>query len=186
MRLVMLGPPASGKGTQASRIADLYRVPHLSTGALLREEVRRSTDLGRHVGATLARGELVDDDTVVPVVRRELARARSGWVLDGFPRTLAQAQALDHDRGLPPDLVVYLEVTEDVLAVRVRGRARKERRADDSAETLRRRLAVFEERTAPLLDYYKGRGLLTRVDGTLPMDEVTDAIALVVKTRLHL
>jgi adenylate kinase len=177
VRVVILGPPASGKGTQAREVARLYTLTHLSTGALLRREVDEGTSTGRAVATTLARGDLVDDATVCRVLSRHLAASGDAWLLDGFPRTVGQARALDGDMSDGPvDAVLALRVPEDEVARRVRGRAHREGRPDDSAETLRRRLAVYEEETRPLLDYYAERGVLHEVDGGPPPREVTRAL----------
>lgn len=177
MRVVMLGPPASGKGTQARKLAARYGVPHLSTGALLRAEVEAGSPIGRAVEATLSRGELVDDDTVIALLARHVGDASNGWVLDGFPRTVSQARALDAAVEGTLSAVVALEVSEQDLVRRVRGRARREGRDDDSADTLRRRLAIYERETRPLLDHYAAQGLLHRVDGGRPPGAVTRAIS---------
>ncbi|MGH8867761.1 MAG: adenylate kinase [Actinomycetes bacterium] len=176
MRLVILGPPASGKGTQAMRVARRTGLPHLSTGAMLRDEVERGSETGRAVEATLARGDLVDDDTVYAVLARLLDEAPDGWVLDGFPRTVGQAGSLDARPDGSVDAVIALDVSQPELARRVRGRARREGRDDDSDETLGRRLAVYEENTRPLLAHYGQLGVLKRVDGSRSPDRVTQSI----------
>jgi adenylate kinase len=176
VRVVILGPPASGKGTQAREVARRFGLTHLSTGALLRREVEEDTPTGRAVADTLARGDLVDDTTVCRVVARHLAEADGAWLLDGFPRTVPQAEALDDLADRPLDAVLALTVPEDELARRVRGRARREGRPDDSEDALRRRLAVYAEETRPLLEYYAAAGVLHEVDGSPPPDEVTPAL----------
>lgn len=181
-RLVLLGPPNSGKGTQARALADHLGVPAISTGEMLRGEVAAGTPLGRRVEEILSSGKLVDDETMAQVVRERLARpdAAGGCLLDGFPRTPAQAEALDRilaERGDSLDAVIALEVPEQVLAERARGRGRD----DDRGEVMRERLQVYRRETAPLIDHYRERGLLHEVDGDRPVAEVTAAIVAVLE-----
>jgi adenylate kinase len=177
VRAVLLGAPGCGKGTQAERVARVLGVPAISTGEMLREAVAAGSELGRRVEAIMAAGELVDDGLMAEVVRERVGRpdAAAGFLLDGYPRTLCQVATLDDllaARGLGLDAVVLLEVPEEVLVRRALGR----RRADDREEVVRQRLAVYHAKTEPLVDHYTRRGLLRRVDGHRPIQEVTDAI----------
>jgi adenylate kinase len=188
MRLILLGPPGAGKGTQAVRIAQRLGIPQLSTGDLLRAAVATGTELGVRVKDVVARGELVPDDAVVGIValRLEDGDTRDGFILDGFPRTIDQANALDllfARLGLKLDAVLEIKVDEAALVDRIVRRASEahERgeavRADDKPEVLRARLEVYREQTAPLLGLYSSRGLLNSVDGLLPIEAVTARLA---------
>jgi adenylate kinase len=180
-RLLLLGAPGAGKGTQAARLAGKLGVPQISTGEMLRQAVASESELGRRVERTLARGELVSDEIVIEVAQARLSRsdAQAGFVLDGFPRTVAQAEALDRmlaRMGTPLDGCVALEVDEEEVVERLLRRARIERRSDDNERTIRRRIRVYREQTAPLLDYYRRRGVLRAVDGSGSIEEVEKAI----------
>ena len=190
MRLILLGPPGAGKGTQATRIAKRFVIPHLSTGDMLREAVASGTALGSRVKHNMDRGELVPDDVVIAVVadRMDHSEAASGFILDGFPRTVAQAEALDRElaaRGIGLDAVLELDVDEDVLLVRIRGRAEEAGnkgqtvRRDDNPEVFKTRLTAYRAQTAPVTEYYRSQGLLHVVDGLQPIDSVTDELAAV-------
>jgi len=177
VRAVLLGAPGCGKGTQAERLAEALGVPAISTGELLREAVAEGSELGSRVKSIMAAGELVGDDLMAEVVRERLkaADARRGFLLDGFPRTLAQAALLDGilaGRAERLDAVVYLEVPEEVLVSRALAR----RRADDREEVIRERLRVYHESTEPLVALYREAGLLRRVDGDRPIEEITAGI----------
>ncbi|RMF74901.1 MAG: adenylate kinase [Acidobacteria bacterium] len=179
MRLVLLGPPGAGKGTQAARISAAWGIPHISTGEMLREAVAAGTELGRRVGEVMARGHLVPDELVGRVVVERLSRpdARSGFLLDGFPRTVAQTELLDRilaDLGVRLDAVLLLEIPEEVAVERMQTRRRQSEtvRDDDTVETFRERLRVYAEKTAPLIEVYEKRGLLRRIDGSGTIDEV--------------
>ena len=191
MRLVLLGPPGAGKGTQATRIVERFSIPQLSTGEMLREAVAEGTAAGLRVKHIMDRGELVPDDVVVSVVasRIDHSDAANGFILDGFPRTVAQATALDRQlakRGIKLDAVLDLEVDEDALLDRIRGRAEEAAkrgepvRRDDNPETFKTRLHVYREQTAPVTEYYRSQGLLNMVDGLLPIDAVTEQLFAVV------
>ena len=176
-RLLFLGPPNSGKGTQARIVAERLGIPAISTGEMLREAVAEESDLGRQVEQILAAGELVDDETMARVVRERLARADTGrgFLLDGYPRTLSQADTLGRileERGESLDAALLIDAPEDELVERALGRGRE----DDREQVLRERLRVYRERTAPLVGYYRERGLLRRVDGDRPVVEVTSQI----------
>ena len=183
MRLILLGPPGAGKGTQAQHLVAKYGLVQLSTGDMLRAAVSAGSELGLKVKDIMAHGALVPDDVVVALVEQRIEQpdARKGFILDGFPRTLAQAEALDrmlekHKLGL--DAVVELRVDEKALIRRIESRvaemkARGEQlRADDSPEVLHRRLVAYREQTAPLIDWFRKRGLLVTVDGLGTEDEV--------------
>lgn len=180
-KLLLLGAPGAGKGTQAARLARRLDVPQISTGDMLREAVACGSELGRRVKDTMDRGELVSDAIVIEVARERLARpdAKRGFVLDGFPRTVAQAQALDAmlaELGSRLERCVALGVDEEAVVERLLGRARIEGRSDDNEATIRKRMRVYEEQTQPLLDYYRRRGLLAVVDGMGSIEEVEKAI----------
>jgi adenylate kinase len=178
---VLLGAPGSGKGTQAARLAAWGDVPNISTGEMLRQAVGEGSELGRRVRDIMAAGELVDDATMADVVRERLAApdAAQGFVLDGFPRTLAQVTELDSileaaGRGL--DAVVAIEVPEAVLTQRMLDRKRQDGRDDDKREVIEERLRVYRSKTEPLAEHYRRRGLLRVVDGDREMDAVTESI----------
>jgi adenylate kinase len=188
MRLVLLGPPGAGKGTQATRIVDRFCIPQLSTGDMLREAVASGTSSGLRVKHIMDRGELVPDDVVVSVIasRIDHSDAASGFILDGFPRTVAQAEALDKElaaRGVKLDAVLELDVDEDALLERIRGRAEEAAnrgelvRRDDNPEVFKTRLDVYRAQTAPVTEYYRSQGLLNIVDGLQPIDAVTEQLS---------
>jgi adenylate kinase len=181
MRLIFLGPPGSGKGTQAKLLAERLGVPAISTGDMLREAVRRGTPLGRRAQAIMEAGELVPDEVVIGLVRERtgLPDARNGFLLDGFPRTIEQAEALDRileGNGAAVDGVINLLVPEGTLVERLLGRAALEGRSDDRRETVAERLRVYREKTAPLVEHYRGLGLLLDVDGSGSVEEVAGRI----------
>ena len=181
--MVLLGPPAAGKGTQARRLVGRYGGVHIDTGDILRANADRDTELGRRAKAYMERGELVPDEVVVDTVLDRVAEidCAHGFALDGFPRTVAQAEALDRhldELGRPLDATVSLEVGEDELRRRLAERAREQDRADDEDEqAIRQRLELFQRETEPLVDYYRHRGLLVPVDAACEIDEVTERIA---------
>jgi adenylate kinase len=176
----MLGPPGAGKGTQGERIADRYQVPHISSGEIFRDEVARQTPLGVRLSGYLNAGDLVPDDLVLSMIMDRVVAAAAndgGYVLDGFPRTLPQAEAagrIGKEAGVAAQAVLYLDAPREVLAQRLAGRG--EDRSDDSAAVARHRLEVYAEHTKPLVDYYDGRGIVLRVDASPPADEVSQAI----------
>lgn len=183
MRLILLGPPGAGKGTQAKLLVDRHGIVQLSTGDMLRAAAAAGTPVGLRAKAIMDRGELVPDDVMVEIIAERIARPDCvrGFILDGFPRTIAQAEALEElleKRGIRLDAVVEISVDEQMLFDRIEGRARETggARADDNAETLRKRLAVYRAQTAPLVDFYRRKGRLRTVDGMKTVEEVAAAI----------
>ncbi|HTM28689.1 MAG TPA: adenylate kinase [Rhodanobacter sp.] len=181
MRLVLLGAPGSGKGTQATRLKTALGVPHISTGDMLRAAVAAGTAMGCKAKAVMDAGQLVSDDILLGMLEERLAQddAKAGFILDGYPRNLAQADALDHlltKLGQPLDAVVKLEVSNEVIVGRCEIRFKAEGRADDNPDTVRKRLAIYAEQTAPVADFYARRGKLQVVDGVGELDEVTARI----------
>ncbi|GAC1328508.1 MAG: adenylate kinase [Candidatus Dormibacteria bacterium] len=206
MRLVLFGAPGSGKGTQGPFLAERLGIPQVSTGEILRENVRQGTDLGVVAEGYMSVGDLVPDDVIVNIIRQRIVEpdAAGGFVLDGFPRTVPQAEALDHmldSAGAPLDKVIYLDVPKAVLEVRLGGRwtcpadgrvySEAElgenrvcaddgealvQRDDDQPEAVRRRIEVFEEQTSPVLDYYQPQGKVLQVDGQQSVEEIREEI----------
>jgi adenylate kinase len=177
MRWIMLGPPGSGKGTQAKKLAAACGADHLSTGDMLRAEVASGTELGRAARAFMDRGDLVPDDLILKMIagRLESLGNGSGFILDGFPRTEAQAIALDRmleTMGWPVDQVVLVRVGDAEIKSRLAGRARAEGRADDTEDVIDRRLEVYRKQTEPLIAYYRGKGMLAEVQGEQPIEAV--------------
>jgi len=178
VRILILGPQGSGKGTQARRIADVYDVPHVATGDILRRAVAEGTELGERVAPILERGDLVPDDLMVDLIRERLAD-EDGFVLDGFPRTVPQAEALDamlDEIGKPLDAVLLLEVSDDVALERLLGRGAEEGRPDDAPDAIRNRLRLYHGLTEPVVERYRAEGTLLAVDGEQPIDAVSTAI----------
>ena len=170
MRLVLLGAPGSGKGTQAARLKEHLQVPHISTGDLLRAEVAAGSPLGLRAKQVMARGDLVSDDILLGMLRDRFSRddTRAGFILDGYPRNLAQAAALDKllaELGQAFDAAVQLTVDNEQIIERLAGRAKAEGRADDTPESVRHRLNVYDQQTAPVIDFYRQHGQLTVVAG---------------------
>ena len=209
MRLILLGPPGAGKGTQAAWLKDTYGIPQLSTGEMLREAVAKGTEVGREAKSIMEAGRLVSDEVINRIVAERIDQpdCASGFILDGFPRTVPQAEALDHmlaERGLALDAVIEFHVDHDALVERISGRfscakcgagyhdrfkptkvagvcdvcgaTEFVRRKDDNAETVAARLDAYEAQTAPLLPFYRSKGLILTVDGMAPIDEVTQAL----------
>ena len=175
MRIVLLGPPGSGKGTQATLLKEELKVPHISTGALLRDAAERGTELGLQAKALSDKGELVPDDVIAGMLEERLSEAdvANGFILDGYPRNLAQAKSLDillARLEQPVEEAVLIDIDAEQIVKRIAKRAQEEGRADDNEETVRNRLRVYAEQTAPVANYYQEKGLLTRVlgDGTIP------------------
>ena len=175
-RLLFLGPPGAGKGTQAQRLASREGLLHLSTGDLLRAEVQAATPLGQEAEAVMARGELVSDALVLAIVRSRLEHHGGGWLLDGFPRNLPQAEALEHlltSLNQQIEQVILLELDDAVLIQRLLARGR----ADDNAEVIANRLNVYREQTAPLIAHYESQGLLRRLDGVGSIEAIEERLA---------
>ena len=187
MRLILLGPPGAGKGTQAQRLVKKHGIPQLSTGDMLRAAIAAGTPVGLKAKDVMARGELVSDDIVVGIVsdRIDEPDAKKGFVLDGFPRTVAQAEALNRlldDKGMALDAAIQLQVDEDILLKRIENRVAELQRqgqpvrADDNPAALKTRLDAYRRQTRPLIDYYTKTGKLRTVDGMAPVGEVAVAI----------
>jgi adenylate kinase len=186
MNLILFGPPAAGKGTQAARLVASRAMVHLSTGDMLRAAIASGSELGKHVEDIMAHGELVTDEIVITLIEERLPglKGTGGAIYDGFPRTLAQAEALDamlatHARKV--DLVIRLKVDDDALRARVAGRFAESGRADDNPQSFERRLAAYNRDTGPLVPYYRAQGKLVEIDGMADVEtvaaEVTAAIA---------
>jgi adenylate kinase len=217
MNLILLGPPGAGKGTQAQLLKDRHGLVQLSTGDMLRAAVAAGTDLGRQVKSIMEAGALVPDDIIIAMIAERIAKpdCAAGFILDGFPRTTGQAEALDRmlaEKGLKLDAVVELKVDDAALVDRISGRyscgtcgagyhdthkkpkkagvcdacggTKFTRREDDKAETVKARLEAYHRQTAPLLPYYKARGVLKTVDGMAPIDEVAGQIENLLRTSL--
>lgn len=187
MRIVLLGPPGAGKGTQAKRVVDAYKLPHLSTGEMLRAAALDETCIGKKLQQTMADGKLVSDQLVIAAVIERIRQpdAKNGFVLDGFPRTISQAVTFDdllHTDRLHLDHVIELRANEDLLLNRIMNRARetieagRAVRVDDNPEALKVRLDAYSEQSAPLIDYYRMRTILRSIDGLQPADNVTSEI----------
>jgi len=182
VRLVLLGAPGSGKGTQGELLATRLGVAHVASGELLRAHVSAESELGIEVAARLARGDLVPDDVVFEVVAEAVTAACAsggGYILDGFPRTRAQAERayeLARPKGIAADAAIYLALDDDVARRRLAGRADRGRVDDANAAAIERRLELFHANMRPILDFYEGRGILVTVDAAATADEVTDAI----------
>ena len=215
MRIIMLGAPGAGKGTQASRISEKYGIPQISTGDILRSAVREGTELGKKAKEYMDRGELVPDEIVIGIVRERIVQddCKKGFILDGFPRTVVQAEALDkmlEELGLSIDYVINIDVPEEEIVKRLTGRRtcrncqamyhvifnppKKDnvcdkcggelyQRDDDKEETIRARLEVYKKQTAPLIDYYSKKGKLVNIDGTKSIDEIFEEIVRVLEKK---
>jgi adenylate kinase len=181
MRFVLFGAPGSGKGTQAARLKEEFGIPHISTGDLLRGEIKEGTELGLKAKALMDAGQLLPDDIMLGIIEHRLAQAdaKPGFILDGYPRNLAQADALDGvlaKIGQPLDVVIKLEVPFDAIVGRCEVRFKAEHRPDDEPETVKKRLGIYADQTAPVASFYEKRGKLKIVDGVGDLDEVTARI----------
>ncbi len=208
MNIIMLGPPGAGKGTQAKFISGKFSLPHISTGDMLRDEMERKTDLGKKVEEIINAGKLVKDDLMVAIIKKRLSQpdTKSGFILDGFPRTVSQARSLDEilkSMGKRIEFVLYVEVSEDVIVKRLSSRricpkcgrvyniisnpphddnlcdvchASLIIRRDDKPETVRNRYRVYLDLTLPVIEYYRKRNVLFTIDGTLPVEKVKDMV----------
>jgi adenylate kinase len=186
MQLILFGPPGAGKGTQAAAISEEFALPHTATGDILRENVTQRTELGTLAKQYMDRGELVPDELVIAMVSERIRRddATEGFLLDGFPRTVAQARALDDvlaEDGRPIDAVIRLLVDDDELVSRLLRRAEEQGRSDDTREVIERRLAVYRKQTEPLVDLYHERGLLRDIDGEGGIAEVRERVFATVR-----
>lgn len=181
MRILLLGPQGSGKGTQAQRISSTYGVPHIATGDMLRAAIAAGTELGRRVKPIYDAGELVPDDLMIELIRERLSHpdAEQGFVLDGFPRTLEQAEALDDmllEIGSPLDIVFDLQIDEPTTVRRLLGRAREEGRSDDTPEAIAKRLQLFREATMPVIEHYRTLGKVVGIHAAGTVNEVFNEI----------
>ncbi|MEN9231921.1 MAG: adenylate kinase [Thermostichus sp. DG02_5_bins_236] len=185
-RLIFLGPPGAGKGTQAERLAAIYHMPKISTGDLLRAEVKAQTPLGSEAKVYMDAGELVPDAVLVGMVKGQLQKSpEQGWILDGFPRTLPQAEALEEllkDLGQDYDHVLSLDVPDQVLVARLLARGQEQGRSDDADEAvILKRLEVYRQQTAPLINFYETKGRLQRVNGDQSMESVQEHLQALVQ-----
>ncbi len=189
MRSVLVGPPGAGKGTQAVLLAKELGVPHISTGEMLRESIASGSELGKRVKAITEAGNLVPDGTMIDIIAGRLSKsdAALGFILDGFPRTVAQAEALKvllEKKDMPIDVVVAFVVPEDILLGRIQSRAKAGGgRADDNLEVAAKRLKVYWEQTAPVISFYRDSGLLVEIDGLGTIDEVRVRLDKAVRSR---
>jgi adenylate kinase len=189
MNVILLGPPGAGKGTQAKILEETYNIVQLSTGDMLRAAVSSGSEIGEQAKAVMDAGKLVPDDIMVRIISERIDEpdCANGFILDGFPRTTAQAEALETmlaENGLKLDCVIEIAVDDEILIDRINTRIAQtpeaERRSDDNAETLRTRLGVYHEQTAPILPFYRDRNMLKQVDGMQSIEEVTRQIEQVV------
>ena len=188
MRIVLLGAPGSGKGTQAALLVEELNLPHISTGALLRSAVESGSELGQQAKALMDEGELISDDIMLGLIEERLSRddVADGFILDGYPRNVAQARDLDEFLrriGRPVDEALQLDVDIEGVVARIAKRAAEEGRSDDTEETVRHRMEVYAEQTAPVVDYYASKGILSRVLGDGTVDEVFQRIRGVLQMR---
>lgn len=186
MNIIMFGPPGAGKGTQSQSLQNTYKIKQLSTGDMLRAEVASESKLGKKLKSIMASGELVSDSIIVDIIKNCISEheCQRGFILDGFPRTVAQAEALDTmltEAGKSIDHVIVLEVDNAILLDRIKGRSAEtaSARADDNEEILKNRLEVYEKQTAPLLPYYEAKGILRGVDGMQSIENVSEQITVI-------
>lgn len=188
MRIVLLGAPGSGKGTQAALLVEELNLPHISTGELLRSAVKAGTDLGLQAKAVMDRGELVSDEIMLGLIEERLSRAdvAQGFILDGYPRNIVQAEALDkllERLEQPVDEALQIDVDVEMVIARIAKRAAQEDRSDDTEETVRKRMDVYAAQTAPVVDYYANKGVLSRVLGEGSIEEVFQRIKGILQLR---
>lgn len=181
MRLILFGPPGAGKGTQAEAISETFSLPHIATGDIFRNNVKNETDLGRQAKKYMDKGELVPDDVVIAMVKERISRgdAADGFLLDGFPRTVSQAEALDEALsadGTSIDAVLRLLVDDEELTARMLKRAEEQGRSDDTREVVETRLRVYRDETEPLVDRYRRQGVLHEIDGKGSIDAVRERV----------
>ena len=188
MRIVLLGAPGSGKGTQAALLVEELNLPHISTGELLRSAVKAGTDLGLQAKVVMDRGELVSDEIMLGLIEERLSRAdvAQGFILDGYPRNIVQAEALDkllERLEQPVDEALQIDVDVEMVIARIAKRAAEEDRSDDTEETVRKRMDVYVAQTAPVVDYYANKGVLSRVLGEGSIEEVFQRIKGILQLR---
>ncbi|MCR9142357.1 MAG: adenylate kinase [bacterium] len=181
MKLLFMGPPGAGKGTQAEIICKEHSIPQISTGEILRAAVKNGTEMGKKASEAMNAGQLVPDEVVIGIVRDRIQEpdAKNGYILDGFPRTIEQADALGkmlEGMGQKLDVALNLDVPDDELVKRLLERAQKDGRADDTEPVIKNRLKTYNDQTAPLIDYYQKKGILKPIDGLGSMAEITDRI----------
>lgn len=181
MRLILFGPPGAGKGTQAEAISETFSLPHIATGDIFRNNVKNETDLGRQAKKYMDKGELVPDDVVIAMVKERISRgdAAGGFLLDGFPRTVSQAEALDEALsadGTSVDAVLRLLVDDEELTARMLKRAEEQGRSDDTRDVVETRLRVYRDETEPLVDRYRRQGVLHEIDGKGSIDAVRERV----------
>lgn len=186
MRIVLLGAPGSGKGTQAAILTEALAVPHISTGVLLRQAVADQTELGKQAQDIMERGELVPDPLMLALIKERLnqADAKPGFILDGYPRNLSQAEALDKvldELAAPVEHAVFIDVDPEQIVARLEKRAELEKRSDDTPEVVRNRLRVYQQQTAPVVDYYRQQGKLHGLNGSGSIDEINARIMAALK-----
>jgi adenylate kinase len=184
MKLILLGGPGAGKGTQAAKLKEFFGIPHISTGEILREARAKGTDLGRKAAEYMDAGKLLPDDVILGIIEEKMKTLPAGFLFDGFPRTIPQAEGLDrllerHGKSL--DGVISIEVPDEVVIERLLKRAEIEGRSDDNRETIANRLRVYYEQTEPLKAYYRERGILRAVDGLGTMEEVFNRMKAVLE-----
>ena len=189
MNIILLGPPGAGKGTQAKLLEEVHGIVQLSTGDMLRAAAKSGSEIGQQAQAVMEAGKLMPDDIMIQIISERIDQpdCANGFILDGFPRTTAQAEALENmlaEKGLKLDFVIEIAVDDEILVDRINTRVAQmpesERRSDDNEETLRKRLGVYHEQTAPILPFYRDLGMLKRVDGMASIEEVTRQIEQVV------
>ncbi len=178
MKIILVGPPGSGKGTQAQSIAEHLKIPHISTGDIFRENIKDETELGKLAKSYMDKGNLVPDEVTIDMVQDRLEKedCKIGYLLDGFPRTIAQAEMLDKNQKI--DLVINIEVPDDTCVQRIIGRGKESggARADDNEDTAKERLKVYHQQTEPIIEHYKSQNKVSDIDGTKSIEDVWDAI----------